>query len=84
MPRLRVLAGRSLDDLVPIEANSGLPLYVKSDAFEGQIAVYIKGFADENGNIGHSSYFDQKARKGITWSIQVQGTPFQFLLYTKA
>ncbi|CAL1699645.1 unnamed protein product [Somion occarium] len=73
MPRLRILAGPSLDELVPIEANSGVPLHIKSDVFEGQILVYIKGFADTNGDVGDSSYFEQKERKGITWSIQVQG-----------
>lgn len=71
--RLRVLAGPSLHQLAPIEANSDVPLYVSSEAFEGQIAVYIKGFEDENGKIGQSSYFERKERKGITWSIQVRG-----------
>ena len=71
MPRLRVLAGPSLDELVPIHANSGKPVRVSSDAFEGQIAVYIKGFADEEGRVTDSEYF--KKRSGVTWSIQVQG-----------
>lgn len=42
MPRLRILAGPSLDDLTPIEANSGVPIHIKSDAFDGQIVVHIK------------------------------------------
>jgi len=71
--RLRVLAGPSLHQLAPIEANSDIPLCVSSDAFEGQIAVYIKGIPDDNGNIGKSPYFERKERKGVTWSIQVQG-----------
>ena len=71
MPRLRVLAGPSLDELVPIHANSGKPVRVSSDAFEGQVAVYIKGFADEEGRVTDSEYF--KKRSGVTWSIQMQG-----------
>lgn len=76
MTRLRILAGPSLDDLTPIEANSGVPIHIKSDAFDGQIVVHIKGFADINGNVSHSSYFEQKERKGVTWSIQAQGPLF--------
>lgn len=71
MPRLRVLAGPSLDDLTPIATNSGKPLDIKSDAFEGNLAVYIKGFADASGRVGGSPYFEK--RKGVTWSIQMQG-----------
>ncbi|KAH9922891.1 hypothetical protein B0H21DRAFT_701400 [Amylocystis lapponica] len=73
MPRLRVLAGPSFDKLVPISANSDVPVDVSSDAFEGKVAVYIKGFADPRGHIGDSPYFEQEERRGITWSIQVQG-----------
>lgn len=74
MPRLRVLAGPSTSELVPIVANSGVPLKIKSDVFEGSVVVYIKGFVDEAGRVGDSPYFEQEERKGITWSIQVQGT----------
>ncbi|KAJ3523702.1 hypothetical protein NM688_g8683 [Phlebia brevispora] len=70
MPRLRILAGPSLTELVPIEANSDVPTHIKSDGFDGQVAVYIKGF---EGGSSHSPYFDHEKRKGITWSIQVQG-----------
>ena len=73
MPRLRIIAGPSLDNLTVIEANSGIPLHIKSETFEGSIVVHIKGFADVKGNVSHSSYFDQNERKGITWSIQTQG-----------
>ncbi|KAI0261607.1 hypothetical protein BC834DRAFT_972556 [Gloeopeniophorella convolvens] len=73
MPRLRVVAGPSTDALVPISANSDVPHTIKSDAFEGQILAYIKGFTDADGNVLHSEYFDRDDRKGITWSIQVQG-----------
>ncbi|CAL1699647.1 unnamed protein product [Somion occarium] len=73
MPRLRVLAGPSLEELVPIEVNSDKAFDIKSDAFEGQAAVYIKGFADPNGDVGDSSYFSQEGRTDVTWSIQVQG-----------
>ncbi len=76
MPRLSVLAGPSLDALVPISVNSGIPHNIVSDAFEGQILAYIKGFTDEEGNVLESEYFQREDRKGITWSIQTQGTLF--------
>lgn len=71
MPRLRISAGTALDDLHHVEANTDIPTVVSSDVFEGQVAVYIKGFADEEGQVRHSDYFDK--RRGVTWSIQVQG-----------
>ncbi|KAI0064349.1 DUF1769-domain-containing protein [Artomyces pyxidatus] len=73
MPRLRVVAGPSTSELVPITANSGVPHPIMSDAFEGKILAYIKGFTDEQGRVLESEYFDREDRKGITWSIQVQG-----------
>jgi hypothetical protein len=74
MPRLRAVAGPSLEELVPISVNSGVPHNIVSDAFEGQMLAYIKGFTDEDGNVLESEYFHREDRKGITWSIQVQGT----------
>ena len=71
MPRLRILAGSSMSDLVPIHADSGVPVTVSSDAFEGQLAVFIKGFTDEDGQVRDSEYF--RKRSGVTWSIQMQG-----------
>ncbi|TFY78465.1 hypothetical protein EWM64_g5545 [Hericium alpestre] len=73
MPRLRVVAGPSMSELRPIPANSGIPYPITSDAFEGKVLVYIKGFTDKDSNILDSEYFHREDRKGITWSIQVQG-----------
>ncbi|TFY68722.1 hypothetical protein EVG20_g3449 [Dentipellis fragilis] len=73
MPRLRVTAGPSTAELVPITVNSGTPHSIFSDAFEGQVVVYIKGFTDTDGNVLDSEYFHREDRQGITWSIQVQG-----------
>jgi hypothetical protein len=55
--------------------------HIVSDAFEGQILTYIKGFTDEEGNIlqSENEYFQREDRKGITWSIQSQGTSFDFV-----
>lgn len=80
MPRLRVLAGSSIEDLKPIEANSDTPLKISSDVFEGQIAVYIKGFADADGKVGTSPYFEQAERASVTWSFQVQGEQITAIL----
>ncbi|KAH7925091.1 DUF1769-domain-containing protein [Leucogyrophana mollusca] len=75
MPRLRVLAGPSQDSLVPITevVNSGTAHAISTDRFEGSIAVNIKGFTDPRGRELKSEYFERDDRKGITWSIQVQG-----------
>ena len=73
MPRLRVLAGPSYDEMSPIEPNNNMAYPISSDLFEGQIVVHIKGFADERGVVSESDYFQREDRKDITWSIQVQG-----------
>lgn len=73
MPRLSVVAGPSLDALVPISVNSGKPHNIVSDAFEGQVLAFVKGFTDEEGNVLESEYFQREDRRGITWSIQTQG-----------
>jgi len=75
MPRLRVLAGSALDQLVPVSPNSDIPVDVSSDAFQGKVAVYIKGFPDASGRTSDSPYFHTAQRSGITWSFQVQGAP---------
>jgi hypothetical protein len=79
MPRLRVLAGPSPTSLVPITdfVNTNTPHLISSDVFEGEVVVNIKGFTDSKGRIRDSEYFWREDRKGITWSIQVQG---RFLL----
>jgi len=79
MPRLRVVAGPSLDALVPISVNSGVPHDIVSDAFEGQIIAHIKDFPDDEGNALPNEYFDREDRKGVTWSIQVQGMYVAFV-----
>ncbi|KAF8137326.1 DUF1769-domain-containing protein [Boletus edulis] len=75
MPRLRVLAGPTADDLVPITdiVNTGRAFPIVSKHFEGKIAIYVKNFVDPKGRRLTSEYFDREDRKGITWSIQVQG-----------
>jgi len=73
MPRLRVLAGSTLDHLVPISPNSDIAVDVSSDAFEGKVAVYIKGFADASGCASDSPYFYYEQRSRVTWSFQMQG-----------
>ncbi|KAF9239827.1 hypothetical protein BU15DRAFT_87839 [Melanogaster broomeanus] len=75
MPRLRVLAGPSLETLVPITdiVNSGRAHAISSDQFEGKIAVYVKNFVNAEGRCLTSEYFEREDRRGITWSVQVQG-----------
>ena len=75
MPRLRVLAGPCPSTLVPITSrvNTNVPHTISSDLFEGQIVTTVKGFTDPEGHVLDSEYFSRDDRKGITWSIQVQG-----------
>ena len=72
-PRLRVLAGPSVEEMEPITANDNRAYRIKSPFFDGAIVVHIKGFPDENGRVLDSEYFSRDDRKGVTWSIQVQG-----------
>ena len=80
-PRLRVLAGSSPETLVPITSlvNTSKPHTISSDLFEGQIVTHIKGFTDERGVVRDSEYFGREDRKGVTWSIQVQGVPHKVI-----
>lgn len=81
MPRLRVLAGPSLDSLRPICANTNKAHTINSEFFEGRVVVHIKGFPDSDGNVLESEYFEREDRKGVTWSIQVQGKhTFPFII----
>ena len=75
MPRLRVLAGPSAEDLVPVTdvVNTGQAYPIVSEHFEGKIAIYVKNFVDPKGRRLTSEYFEREDRRGITWSIQVQG-----------
>jgi hypothetical protein len=73
MPRLRVVAGTSLDDLHPITVNTGTAHSFASDVFDGSVCAYIKDFPGPDGQPLESEYFARDDRKGITWSIQVQG-----------
>ncbi|KAJ7647603.1 DUF1769-domain-containing protein [Roridomyces roridus] len=74
MPKLRVLAGPSPDELVDITAsvNTNTPHAIATDAWEGQLVVFIKNFnGTEDGDA--AEYFGRSDRAGITWSIQTQG-----------
>ncbi|KAI0071062.1 DUF1769-domain-containing protein [Panus rudis PR-1116 ss-1] len=82
MPRFRVLAGPSLTSLQPIETNTDKAYDIKSDAFEGQVACYLKGLSVANAESGgdtkdkkgiDNAYFEHERRRDVTWSIQVQG-----------
>ncbi|KAG2142446.1 hypothetical protein DEU56DRAFT_794471 [Suillus clintonianus] len=81
--RLRVRVGPSMDKLVCItdKVNSGKAHAISSELFEGKVAINIKGFTNPSGEELSAEYFDREDRKGITWSIQVQG---RFLQPTSA
>ncbi|KZV65332.1 DUF1769-domain-containing protein [Peniophora sp. CONT] len=73
MPRLRVIAGPSLDDMQPMSANNDEPFTISTPYFEGKILAYIKGFPNEDGELTEHEYFEREDRAGVTWSIQFQG-----------
>ncbi|KII87904.1 hypothetical protein PLICRDRAFT_111632 [Plicaturopsis crispa FD-325 SS-3] len=72
-PRLRVLAGPSPDALTDITStvNTARPHRVESPLFDGAIVVHIKGLTGPDDD--NLEYFGREERKGITWSLQVQG-----------
>ncbi|KAJ7076883.1 hypothetical protein B0H15DRAFT_790166 [Mycena belliarum] len=77
MPKLRVLAGPTPQDLTPITSlvNTNKPHRIVTKDFDGEVVVFIKGFnqADPsvNSTAEEAEYFSR--RDGVTWSIQVQG-----------
>ncbi|KAI6124489.1 hypothetical protein EDD16DRAFT_1562003 [Pisolithus croceorrhizus] len=75
MPGLRVRAGTCVEDLQDITelVNTGRAHPFRSEKFEGQVAIYIKGFRNSRGQPSYSEYFQRPDRKGITWSVQVKG-----------
>ncbi|KIK25928.1 hypothetical protein PISMIDRAFT_314313 [Pisolithus microcarpus 441] len=75
MPGLRVRAGTCVEDLQDITelVNTGRAHPFRSEQFEGQVAIYIKGFRNSHGQPSYSEYFQRPDRKGITWSVQVKG-----------
>jgi hypothetical protein len=71
-----------MDKLVCItdKVNSGQAHSISSELFEGKVAINIKGFTNPSGEVFSAEYFDREDRKGITWSIQVQGASERRLL----
>ncbi len=90
-PKFRVLAGPNSHSLSPLDLNTDSTdastfFKIKTEDFEGRIVGNIKGYADVDGNIINSKYFDREDRKkeGATWSIQVQGEDAQSPLLNMA
>jgi hypothetical protein len=75
-PRLRILAGpdpESMQDITSL-VNSGRSHLISSDAFEGEVAMYIRDFpGNAEPNQAADAYFGSPMRKGVTWSIQSRG-----------
>ncbi|KAF8579225.1 DUF1769-domain-containing protein [Ramaria rubella] len=69
--RLRVLVGPSPSLLTDISTlvNTVRPYTIQSERFIGQVVVHVKGFPGAK----ESEYFEREDRRGITWSIQMQG-----------
>jgi hypothetical protein len=71
-----------MDQLVCItdKVNTGQAHTISSEHFEGKVVINIKGFTNPSGEVLSADYFDREDRKGITWSIQVQGVYEKLLL----
>ena len=71
---LRVFAGPSPHSLADIseKVNTNEAHHILSDAFEGLVSLHIKPFPAHH-RTTPSDYFERSDRRGITWSIQVQG-----------
>ena len=77
-PSLHISAGKDKDNLSPVAVNhDDKAIWIDSPSFRGRATVRIKDFTgfDPEGveHKSDSSYFNEKYRKGITWSIQIQG-----------
>ena len=72
---LRVLAGPSPHSLSDIsdKVNTNEVHHIVSDAFQGALSLHIKSFPEHHRTTS-SDYFERPDRRGITWSIQVQGS----------
>lgn len=72
---LRVLAGPSPYSLADIsdKVNTDQVHRIVSDVFEGDLCLQIKRFPAHH-RTTTSDYFERQDRRGITWSIQVQGS----------
>lgn len=71
---MRVLAGVSPDTLEAMEANNPERAHrVKTDKFDGEIAVFVKDFQNDHGEPSSADYFKHPDRRSRSWSIQVRG-----------
>lgn len=87
MARLRILAGvgssstssKNNEDGLHLEdvtrkVNTGTPHTLRSDVFEGEVVMHIKGFPSSPSSVGNADgYFESEERRGVSWSIQVRG-----------
>ncbi|CAO1632175.1 unnamed protein product [Parajaminaea phylloscopi] len=77
-PSLHISAGPEAGKLSPVAVNHDeIPCEIESAGFRGRVTVRIKSFTghDPEGveHKSDSEYFDESYRKGITWSVQMQG-----------
>lgn len=75
-PKLRVLISSSSGAYPPTalcSVNSSTPTRVKTDLFDGEISVFVKGFHGEGASGDGQCYFGQAGREGMTYGIVVRG-----------
>ncbi|KAL7416809.1 hypothetical protein BDY24DRAFT_378323 [Mrakia frigida] len=84
MPKLKISVSTSSppspSTSTLLSPNSSTPTRIRSETFEGDVLVRIKGFTGESADgkerrspEGEPAYFESASRKGKTWSIFVRG-----------
>ncbi|GAA5968951.1 hypothetical protein JCM11641_000788 [Rhodosporidiobolus odoratus] len=71
-PRLKVCAGPSLTSLTPLAVNSS-PTSISSKHWEGSVAVRLKGFRNERGEVSEIKEGEELEEEGESWSISFEG-----------
>jgi len=78
-PKLRVLLsspGQVYPPTALCPVNSATPTRVKTDLFDGEISVFVKGFTGEGGAGDGACYFTVGGREDMTYGIVVRGESF--------
>ncbi|KAJ9111561.1 hypothetical protein QFC20_002535 [Naganishia adeliensis] len=65
----------------PVRVNSITPIPIKTNGFDGEMSVWVKGFHGLENQGDGMEYFSEKGREGMTYGIVVRG---RFLKPTSA
>lgn len=57
----------------PVRVNSTKPIPIKTNGFDGEMSVWVKGFHGFENQGDGMEYFSEKGREGMTYGIVVRG-----------